>query len=509
MKLSSSLGLLALAAAATASAASDVLDLTAATFDTEITDFEGLALAEFFAPWCGHCKALAPHYEEAATELKSKNIKLAKIDCTVEADLCQEFGIQGYPTLKVFNNGQESDYTGPRKADGIVSYMIKQSLPAITEVTASNHDEFKGSDKIVVISYGSDAAPKEFASFANANRDAFLFGHSSDLSLASLSEPSIILYKTFDEPKLVLSSAEFESLRVESLGAWVKSNSVPLLGEIAPENFASYAEAGLPIAYVFVNPEAAKENAALVKTLEPVAKEYKGKLSFVTIDAVKFIDHAKSLNLDVDNIPGFVIQDLQGQTKFPLKLSSGEKLEAKVVEDFVARQQSGDIKPDVKSAPIPAEQVGNVYELVSDEYEEVVWKKGADKDVFIELFAPWCGHCKKLKPIWDTLADKYAEVPTVLIAAFDATENDLPPSEPFKLTGFPTLKFKPAGSSEYVDYQGDRSLESLIEFVQEHSQSDLTAKVGGSKNETPLAQEAEDVVLDKTTGEDRSVHDEL
>lgn len=46
---------------------------------------------------CGHCKALAPHYEEAATALKEKNIKLAKVDCVDEADLCQSKGIQGYP----------------------------------------------------------------------------------------------------------------------------------------------------------------------------------------------------------------------------------------------------------------------------------------------------------------------------------------------------------------------------------------------------------------------------
>ena len=46
---------------------------------------------------CGHCKALAPHYEESATALKEKGIKLAKVNCVDEADLCQSNGIQGYP----------------------------------------------------------------------------------------------------------------------------------------------------------------------------------------------------------------------------------------------------------------------------------------------------------------------------------------------------------------------------------------------------------------------------
>jgi protein disulfide-isomerase A1 len=57
----------------------------------------------------------------------------------------------------------------------------------------------------------------------------------------------------------------------------------------------------------------------------------------------------------------------------------------------------------------------------------------------------------------------------------EAPENDLPPSVPFRVAGFPTLKFKPAGSKEWIDYDGDRSLESLIAFVDEHAKNSLEA----------------------------------
>ena len=95
-----------------------------------------------------------------------------------------------------------------------------------------------------------------------------------------------------------------------------------------------------------------------------------------------------------------------------------------------------------------------------------------------------------MAPVWETLGEKYAKNSNVVMyvlvflsyfyigyqkltnsAQMDATLNDIPPHAPFKVQGFPTLKFKPAGSLDFIDYSGDRSLESLIEFVETNKKS--------------------------------------
>lgn len=265
----------------------------------------------------------------------------------------------------------------------------RQSLPAVSEVTTANFEEFKSADKIVVIAYlssSSDAPAPEFLATAEKHRDDYLFGQSTDSSLieaAELSAPAIVLYRNFDDPISVYPYPA-PSATLEEIENWIKELSVPVLAEVNAENYMTYAQSGKPLAYLFVDPTSETKDEH-IERVRAVALEHKDKINFVWIDAHKFADHAKALNLLEPTWPSFAIQDLEKQLKYPL--DQGIELTTDVVKEWVASFVAGTLKPTLKSQPVPESQDEAVYTLVGSEFEQVVFQD--DKDVFVEFYAPW------------------------------------------------------------------------------------------------------------------------
>jgi protein disulfide-isomerase A6 len=159
--LSAALSLASLALAK-ASETSAVLDLTK-TSDFDKAIGKGTpALVEFFAPWCGHCKKLAPTFEELASAYagKKQSVIIAKVDADANRELGQRFGVQGFPTLMWFKANDVSKpetYSGPRDLNGMKNYIqemsgavgqVKPPPPSpVTQLTASNFDSIVNDPK--------------------------------------------------------------------------------------------------------------------------------------------------------------------------------------------------------------------------------------------------------------------------------------------------------------------------------------------------------------------------
>ncbi|KAF2317199.1 hypothetical protein GH714_016573 [Hevea brasiliensis] len=106
------------------------------------------------------------------------------------------------------------------------------------------------------------------------------------------------------------------------------------------------------------------------------------------------------------------------------------------------------------------------------------------KEVLLEFYAPWCGHCKKLAPILEEVAISYQSDPDVVIAKLDATANDIP-NDTFDVKGYPAVYFRSA-SGKLVQYEGDRTKEDIIGFIEKNRDKANVAQEESTKGKDEL-----------------------
>jgi len=155
------------ALAATVAAKSAVIELLPSNFDDIVLKSGKPTLVEFFAPWCGHCKTLAPIWEDLANtyEHAKDKVQIAKVDADAQRDLGKRFGIQGFPTLKYFDgkSNKPQDYKSGRDLESLTKFLVektgvkpKKKLELPSEVTYLNDATFPkaiGGDKHVLVAF--------------------------------------------------------------------------------------------------------------------------------------------------------------------------------------------------------------------------------------------------------------------------------------------------------------------------------------------------------------------
>ncbi|WAQ94277.1 PDIA4-like protein [Mya arenaria] len=414
----------------------------------EWSDYEGPRDAD----GCGHCKKLAPEYEKAAQSLQYHDppIPLGKVDATIETELAKQFEVSGYPTLKMFRRGKPQEYKGGRDQFTIMDYMRKQSgeaaklLPTVSDVKG-----FMDKALVKVIGFYDNLQDEKlrlYMDVANGMRDDVSFGYTllpEARDMYRVNPGSVVVFTpekfwTKFEPK-------YHILKTEKL--------TPLVGQYSAQSdkfYAEYTKNILCLAFYTVDWS--------FDYREAVAKDYKD-IKFAIASEEEYIN---SLMVDF----GLADSGEEFNVGCFKEMEPMEEYDDDEIREFLDKLKKGKLEPQIKSQPIPKKSSSNVKVIVGKTFDKIVGDKS--KDVLIEMYAPWCGHCKSLEPIYKDLAKSVKKEKNLVIAKIDATANDIP--DAYKVEGFPTIYFAPANSKDApLKFEGDRTVEGFKKYLEEHA----------------------------------------
>lgn len=454
-------------AAISASVSGSVLDLGDSDFDSTLEGHD-LALVMFYAPWCGHCKRMKPEFDIAAKTLSANDppVTLAKVDCTEAGkDTCGRFEVRGYPTVKIFRNGElSSDYNGPREAPGIIKTMASQAGPASKELKEAKDLAATQEKKDVVIvglfESASDAEP--FLKAAGQMREDASFAHSISGALGK--ELGVFLVR----PKNLQSKFEDAELKYDgkmekgALADWVKKNYHGLCGHRTSDNAKDFK---LPLVTAYYDVDYSKNVKGTNYWRNRVMKVAKNfpELNFAVSNKNDMQNEADEFGLEIMTTDKPLVGVKSDKGKFVMK----EAFSMDTFEQFLKDFEAGKVEPHLKSEAVPVND-GPVKVAVAKNFEELV--TNSKKDVLIEFYAPWCGHCKSLAPKYDELGEKMTGE-EVEIVKMDATANDVPPA--YSVSGFPTLFWLPADTKKPETYQGGREVDDFVKFISKKAVNEL------------------------------------
>lgn len=417
---------------------------------------------KFYAPWCGHCKSMVPAYSALAKRFKEAGVPVVKVDATVESDIASEYGIEGFPTLKLFVNGEPVDYSGERTEEAMYNFVSKKTGPASELLKGEDELKELEGQKVSVLLFTPEGEEDILKAFnaVGSKYDNITFRHSHDEALKKKyhgDKHVLIVHRNFDDGHKLLSHPE--KLTQSDIADFVQSVRFPIVSDFDESSAERIFGSEAPAIFLFTD----KKDGVEIEEFTKFAKEHSKRIIFSKSSISDELGARLSefLGITAADDPSVRIIRFKNNNidKFKVDEIKQEAL-AKALDAFEANTLSA----YYKSQPVPETNEDPVKVIVGDNFNSDVVE--SDKFVLLEAYAPWCGHCQQLEPVYNKLAELVKSAEDVVIAKIDATANE---NSALNIEGFPTIYlFKPKHEGEPIAYDGDRSLSSLVEFLEKH-----------------------------------------
>eukprot|EP01001_Neometanema_parovale_P013127 NODE_948_length_1974_cov_96.878984_g898_i0.p1 GENE.NODE_948_length_1974_cov_96.878984_g898_i0~~NODE_948_length_1974_cov_96.878984_g898_i0.p1 ORF type:complete len:605 (-),score=189.69 NODE_948_length_1974_cov_96.878984_g898_i0:158-1921(-) len=476
---------------------------------------EGEWFVEFYAPWCGHCQALAPTWDKLSEEVK-EGVNIAKVDATQATKVANRFDVQGFPTLKFFANGLVYEFKEQRQLENLKSfaeggYKSKSFYPRpkmegetsdVIVLTDSSFD--KELDKTLTKDGTRTWFVEFYAPWCGAcqaltpawDRLGTEFKEHGEIRIAKVDAtqndklktrfaingyPTLILFNKGRQYSFT-GNRGYDQLKEYIGGGWSKARSSPISTADPRAQGEEEQEADSDV--IVLKDKGFEDTVKMgfeedwfiefyatwcghCKSLRPVwellATELKGKVKVAKIEANKNPDTAK--RFAVSGFPTLVVVR-QG---LYYDYSGGRTL-GQLVE-FATLGWA-----NATGAPIQwaeSDKPSAITMLDDESFEHLTQAStGATTgDWFINFYAQWCKPCMNLKPIWEyTAQGLQGKVNVAMIEAITNPET----ATRFGVNQFPTLLLISHG--KMYTFNGTRDVKTLTQFAQKQGPAFKKAK---------------------------------
>lgn len=469
---------------------------------------------EFYAPWCGACKQLEPGWIEMAKFARTYDVPVAKVDITSPGGekLAEKHDLVSTPTLKLFRGDPSISvtYKGQRDPDTLVDFIgqwvdgdsVEKPKPTKAGVLTDWAPQAKfrvlgclsgdaEADKVLeelidVLAFVlNPTAPGADVPVGIAQLPAT---EMTNLGIECVSLPCVAILRDFAYEKdnvftyRVKKETTKMKTRFKAFMTWYKPKTMPSLIPASQETESQFlgdnAQAGKALAIYFGNEFDEHLTAEIHKAAVELAPGI-AKMKWVHASQDEFGENlGKNVGVEASGFPEFVVWQFgedddkdrvyklskqDGRTAFP------EEGLGPAVRSFIEGWQKG--KLVAEKDPVLA--------VTSETFESVVFDKS--KDVLVEFYAPWCGHCKALAPEYKKVARHYESDDGIAIVKMDA---DKYKHKSAKVTSFPTLIiYLASDKSSPVTFDGGRDRQEIIDRVEKHRST--PSKVGGASADDP------------------------